>query len=62
MLSWTSAYELMRTFGEITERSTRPPEMMHPSDTSESVARPTRCSSSLAKTNFAGAAVWAGAV
>jgi len=51
----------MRTLGEMTERSTRPPEMMQPSLTSESVARPTRSSSSLAKTNFAGAAVGLGA-
>ena len=44
------------------ERLTRAPEMMQPSETSESVACPTRPSSTLAKTNFAGAAVYEGAV
>ena len=49
---------LTRTCGDRTVRSMRPPEMMQPSDTSESVAMPMRAwpapSPGSAKTNFAG--------
>ena len=62
MLSSTSEYECTRTFGDRMERFTEPPEMMQPSDTSESVALPTRLLVWSAKTNLAGAPVWLGAV
>ena len=60
--SFTSENELIRTLGESTERCTWPPEMMQPSLTSESVAWPTRFSSTLLKTNLAGGDCGAGAV
>src|SRR5258708_30311149 len=52
--SSTSVYEWMRTRGWRTQRLIVPPEMITPSDTSESVAIPMRCDFESAKTNFAG--------
>src|SRR3954469_24010839 len=49
-----SEYEWMRTRGWRTQRLSVPPEMMTPSETSESVAMPMRCDFESAKTNFAG--------
>ncbi|MNC98520.1 hypothetical protein D3C83_165060 [compost metagenome] len=44
----------MRTRGCSTQRLIVPPEMIDPSETSESVAMPMRCDFESAKTNFAG--------
>ena len=52
--SSTSLNELMRQPTESTERWMRPPEMMQPWLTIESVAMPTRACASSRKTNFAG--------
>ena len=52
--SSTSVYEWMRTRGWSTERLMVPPEMITPSETSESVAMPMRCVAESAKTNLAG--------
>jgi hypothetical protein len=54
MQSSTLVKELTRTLGDRIEWWTWPPEMMHPSEMSESVAFPTRPSASLAKTNLVG--------
>jgi hypothetical protein len=55
--SSTCAYERTRTYGERMERTTCPPERMHPPEMSESCASPTRFFASSLNTNFAGGAV-----
>src|SRR3989338_4851523 len=54
MDSSTSEKLFTLTFGERMERFSLPPLIMHPCETSESVAMPTRFDFSSAKTNFDG--------